>query len=595
MARSSQARVDRIGDRHPADGSGRSTQWWATTLERWIPAQSTVDPEDARRARLIVSVAWLLSLAILGLAMTRGWLVGWGAPVTVTLLTIAAAVAFVPTLLRRSGALETTAIALPAASLLAATSIGLFEHGLKSEVTNALPLMPLVAVLFMGSRGAIVFGVAASLGAAALTWRSVSLGHFEGAGSVDETLRLVAIVGGIIFGATVGWIYEFGRARALRRLQRSEARAQLLLRAVPDWLILLDESGIVLDTWAPDGGMAPAFLPLGAGDVVVDALPPARREEFLGQFDQARRTGRPVTHDFSLGRDESRREFEARLIPRDDRVLVLCRDTTELRSNQRLRDDFVSVVSHELRTPLTAIRGALGLLSGLRDTVSPAESHRMLDIAERNAERLSDLIDDLLDVQKIESGRLDIRARWLELRPFLTQTLELNAGYADRFEVGLGLVDPIPELMIHADPERLGQILANLLSNACKFSPKGERVLVGAQRDRGSVEIFVSDRGPGIPPAFEDRLFQKFSQADGGATRAVGGTGLGLHIAKQLSVRMGGDLRVETAVGEGTTFFLRLQIRELGGSRLQSPSIEVREPTSAAPDDAQDTLAPSPR
>jgi signal transduction histidine kinase len=230
----------------------------------------------------------------------------------------------------------------------------------------------------------------------------------------------------------------------------------------------------------------------------------------------------------------------------------------EQRRLERLKNEFISVVSHELRTPLTSIHGALGLITtGLGGELPPGASH-LLDIAYRNSQRLVRLINDILDLQKIESGSMAFHLRPVDMRSLLQQAIEANQAYAQGLGVGLALVDTPPSLRVQGDPDRLMQVMTNLLSNAAKFSPPGESVQVSARREGPSVRVVVRDCGPGIPEPFKARIFEKFAQADASTTRDKGGTGLGLSITKAIVERLGGTIGFESQPTQGTAFHVDL-------------------------------------
>ncbi|UZQ55576.1 PAS domain S-box protein [Trichothermofontia sichuanensis B231] len=238
------------------------------------------------------------------------------------------------------------------------------------------------------------------------------------------------------------------------------------------------------------------------------------------------------------------------------------REVTERIRIERLKDEFVSMVSHELRTPLTSIRGSLGLILGGVAGALPDQARMLLDIAYKNSERLITLINDILDIEKIESGRIDFNLQPLDLTPLLTQAIATNQTYGDQFQVQFVLTESVP-CQVKADPDRLMQVLTNLLSNAAKFSPAGSVVAVAAQwlpTAPNWVRVAVRDQGPGIPPEFIPRIFQKFAQADSSNTRQKGGTGLGLSITKAIVERLGGKIGFETTQGVGTTFYFDLPV-----------------------------------
>jgi PAS domain S-box-containing protein len=233
-------------------------------------------------------------------------------------------------------------------------------------------------------------------------------------------------------------------------------------------------------------------------------------------------------------------------------------DITELRRIDRMKTEFVSTVSHELRTPLTSIRGSLGLISGGVAGELPEAVKSLVGIAKNNCERLIRLINDILDSEKIESGKLRLDLQVVDLRQLVQQTLAANEGFATQHGVSLAIRAPDAPLHVRIDGDRMTQVLTNLLSNAVKFSPAGSPVEVRLSRTGRKVRAEVVDAGPGIPEEFSGRIFQKFSQADSSDTRQKGGTGLGLNISRALIEKMGGTIGFSSKPGVGTTFFFEL-------------------------------------
>ncbi|UUZ76576.1 PAS domain S-box protein [Polaromonas sp. P1(28)-13] len=235
---------------------------------------------------------------------------------------------------------------------------------------------------------------------------------------------------------------------------------------------------------------------------------------------------------------------------------ALGNDITELKRIDRMKSEFVSTVSHELRTPLTSIRGSLGLISGGVAGVLPDKAKSLVGIAKDNCERLIRLINDILDSEKIESGKMRFELQVTALKPLLEQALAAIEGFAAQHQVTLVLDAPDDTLRANIDSDRLTQVITNLLSNAVKFSPPQTPVQVRLLRANGRVRVEVNDHGSGIPDEFRKRIFQKFSQADSSDTRQKGGTGLGLSISRAIVERMSGRMGFSSEADVGTIFFL---------------------------------------
>jgi PAS domain S-box-containing protein len=275
-------------------------------------------------------------------------------------------------------------------------------------------------------------------------------------------------------------------------------------------------------------------------------------------------------------KDGGYRWLSWRCIPEPERGLIygVARDIQDQKEVEQMKNDFVSVVSHELRTPLTSIRGSLGLLAGGVAGELPEKARSLVEIAAKNGERLGRLINDILDIEKIESGKMGFRFAPVELGALVEQAVESNRAYAEAYGVELRIAGTLPEARVWADADRVLQVMANLVSNAAKFSPPGEVVEVAVERLDGNLRVEVTDRGKGIPPELRPRLFEKFMQADASSTRQKGGTGLGLSISKAIVERHGGTIGFESEPGVATTFFFDLP--EWGGEALVKPSERSR-------------------
>jgi PAS domain S-box-containing protein len=225
---------------------------------------------------------------------------------------------------------------------------------------------------------------------------------------------------------------------------------------------------------------------------------------------------------------------------------------------EMLKNEFVATVSHELRTPLTSIAGALGLLAGNAGGTLPAPAVRLITIAHANCQRLVRLVNSILAMEKIESGKVVFVLQRVELHGAIREAIEANQAFAEAHGVRMRLDAAAAVGEIRADPDWLMQVLTNLLSNAIKFSPPGEEVVVAIAKRGPAFRISVRDHGCGIPEDFKLRIFQKFAQADASDAREKGGTGLGLSIVKQLVTRLGGQVDFEDAPGGGAIFHVEL-------------------------------------
>jgi PAS domain S-box-containing protein len=235
-------------------------------------------------------------------------------------------------------------------------------------------------------------------------------------------------------------------------------------------------------------------------------------------------------------------------------VLSVIVDISERKRTERLKDEFVSTVSHELRTPLTSISGALGLLTGQLSGKLPQAALRLLAIANKNSQRLVRLINDILDIEKLESGRTVFNLSQVDIRSLVEQAIEENRGFAEGYGVDVRLDPASANGQVNVDPDRMSQVITNLLSNAIKFSPKGEEVLVAVEKRGEAFRISVRDHGPGVPDEFKPHIFEKFAQADATNTRQKSGTGLGLSIVKQIVEWQGGAVGFADSAGGGTIF-----------------------------------------
>lgn len=353
------------------------------------------------------------------------------------------------------------------------------------------------------------------------------------------------------------------RKQAQQTLEENARHAHAVLDNIIDGIITVDERGLVksfnpaaerMFAWSQAQVVGQHFSLLlpeynrknNEDYWVSDVASPDRRVFGVGrEIEGLRSNGEVFAMELSISEisGDGLRQF-----------VGVARDITERKRNEKMKSEFVSTVSHELRTPLTSINGVLGLLRGGVFGELPAPVNAQLDIAQRNGIRLSSLINDLLDMEKIAAGKLELDLQVQALPPLLEQAVMGNSGYAEKCGVSFRLVD-VASAWVRVDAFRFRQVMDNLLSNAAKFSPPGGDVVVSAQVLGNTTRLSVTDKGCGIPEAYRQRVFEKFSQADGSDTRQKGGTGLGLAISRELVERMGGTIGFTSVEKEGTTFW----------------------------------------
>ncbi len=367
------------------------------------------------------------------------------------------------------------------------------------------------------------------------------------------------------------------RKVAEESLRDSEARLRGLFELSPVGIALNDmETGDFIEVndalLAPSGYSKEEFVRLSYWDITPREYEP---QEVI-QLENLRAQGHygPYEKEY-IRKDGSRypvllrglRIYDSKGKPY---IWSIIEDISERKRVERMKSEFISVVSHELRTPLTAISGSLGLiLGGALGPVNEGTLH-MLKIAQSNSHRLSYLINDLLDMEKLVAGKMHFDMQVQPFAPLLEHAIEANRAYGMERQVRLELDEPVPQVMIRTDSMRFQQILSNLLSNAIKFSPEQGQVHISAKVKTGFVRVTVRDEGPGIPAKFRNRIFQKFSQADSSDSRQKGGTGLGLAITKELVQRMDGIIDFESEEGKGASFWFCLPVMRSNTKRQQT-------------------------
>ncbi|WP_217515997.1 ATP-binding protein [Vibrio metschnikovii] len=371
--------------------------------------------------------------------------------------------------------------------------------------------------------------------------------------------------GSVLWHGYLHDIHEQEQAR--QTTERNEARLRSLFDFSPIGIALNDfETGQFLDLnnalIAPTDYTREEFIALSYWDITPQEYQ-SLEEQALANLNTTGRYG-PFEKEY-IRKDGSR--YPVRLQgmlskEQDGRTVIwsLIEDITERRKLDKMKDQFISTISHELRTPLTSIKGSLNLLAGGAVGSIPDKAQALLVTAERNAQRLTTLINDLLDMEKLVAGKMPMTFLKQPIGPLLDETIDSLSSYAQQHNVVLQCSGSWPAVQVNVDGQRLIQALSNLLSNAIKFSPQGEAITIKVQQQDTNIHILVRDRGQGVAPEFEDRLFQRFSQADSSDTRKLPGTGLGLAITQEICQQLGGSVMYRQPNGRGAEFIIQLPI-----------------------------------
>jgi PAS domain S-box-containing protein len=377
------------------------------------------------------------------------------------------------------------------------------------------------------------------------------------------------LAGGLLFCSLLGGFLLLisGRTQHISNLveQRTKELAAILEHAVES-ILVVDERGLIQKA-NPAAAQLFKYRLIQFSNLDIADLVPGLRNIFNAQGDDL--TTSHLRETFGRCSDNSDVEIELSISPvaiheRKFFTLII-HDATAKRKVDRLKSEFISTVSHELRTPLTSIKGALSIVlsDSLGDT--PPKIKDLLVIAASNADRLARLVNDILDVDKLEFGKVQLNMKPWAIYPLLRESIEQNRGYGERYGVALQLEPPdslVERAEVNLDADRFLQVMANLLSNAIKFSYLDGMVRVQLALDGQTLRVSVIDEGQGIADDFRQRIFQKFAQADSSDTRRRDGTGLGLSITKVIIERMGGKIDYHSVLGKGATFYFTLPLAE---------------------------------
>ncbi len=377
------------------------------------------------------------------------------------------------------------------------------------------------------------------------------------------------LAGGLLFCSLLGGFLLLisGRAQHIRNLveKRTKELAAILENAVES-ILVVDEQGYIENANPAAAQLFRYPLTKLSSFHIGDLIPSL--QNFVNEQGDDLATFH-LRESFGRCSDGSNVEIELSISPvaihERKFFTFIIHDATAKRKVDRMKSEFISTVSHELRTPLTSIKGALSIVSSNSLGELPAKVKDLLVIAGNNADRLTRLVNDILDVDKLEFGNVQLNMAPTAVYPLLQQAIEQNQGYAARYGVNLLLENPdalAENAEASLDVDRFLQVMANLLSNAIKFSHLDGLVRVQLKVEDEQLKVFVVDEGQGIGDSFRQRIFQKFAQVDSSDTRRRDGTGLGLSITKAIVERMGGTIDYQSVPGKGTTFYFTLPLLE---------------------------------
>ncbi|WP_417691512.1 ATP-binding protein [Roseibium sp.] len=362
-------------------------------------------------------------------------------------------------------------------------------------------------------------------------------------------------------------------ARSLRHrtlaLDESEARASAIVENVLDGLVLLDENGRI-ESFNPScermfGYTAEEMIGRNISvlmnsdieavlcDVLQEDMHPENKKvsEPTRELQAVRKNGDALPIEMTTS---------ALVLNETSKLIGVIRDISQRKEVERVRNEFVATVSHELRTPLTSVRGSLILVHEFIPENVPATVLKMLAMAQKNTERLIFLVNDILDFERLEAGKMEFALAISDINEEVRRAVDLNQGYADGKGVTLEVKLQEGTAPVKIDSNRMQQVLANLISNACKFSPPGGIVTLETAIQNGRIRVSVIDRGCGIDESFASRIFSAFSQANGSSSREAGGTGLGLNITKRFVEGQNGEIGFDSVKDEGSRFWVEFPI-----------------------------------
>ncbi len=542
------------------DGSPRHA--W---LQWAVPPARREDAEYVGRAVGLVLLAWAIGAALVVGALLREQQLGV-LPGARRWLLVTAVICFsTPLVLRLTRRIRLTVTMLGTGFCVGCTLTASALAGVDSPILLALAMCPVVATFAAGRIAGALLAAVSLLGVGSLMFFADAMPTAPDHLTLVRGLALIVLITGL-YGAAM--VFERNREAIEEELDEERRLLQRIAEGTSDGLFDWDiERGETYYSGRYLGllGFTAEAKRDGSGPLDEAQVDPEDVEIARRAVYDLLQGGRPIDVELRLvGAAGAARWVQMRAAPVREptgkvaRVAGSIRDIGPRKATEGLKDQFVSTVSHELRTPLTSIRGALSLLTAGVLGEKPVKQAELLDIAQRNSERLGALVDDLLDLQRIRSGRaIDMTMSTVRLHKACTDAAARLATY--RPGVSIEVRAPGERDMVFVDGERLGQVLTNLMSNAMKYSPPEGVVVVEIRTEGNRVRAEVRDQGPGIAPTDQARIFEAFERTDASSTREQTGTGLGLAIARAFVERMGGSIGVDSELGHGATFWVEFE------------------------------------
>lgn len=384
---------------------------------------------------------------------------------------------------------------------------------------------------------------------------------------LDNTMSPIKDAEDQVTGATIIVMDISTRMAIVERLSKSEEKYRSLVETTDEWVWELDDNNIFVYSNPSVNKILGYEIDEIIGKDVLTLLQDNEREKYAKNIQDCKEKRRGWNRRIAAWkhRDGSIKWIEcyAQPILSKSRQVTgfraISRDITERKNIERTKNEFISMVSHELRTPLTSIRGSLGIL--IADPLLSEKNKNLTDIAIRNTDRLTAIINDVIDIEKIELGQIQYSFNHVSLKEFLDTVIQSAMATAEQSGIKLVKEEEFDRsLVVNVDQKRLFQAVMNLVSNAIKFTRPESSVFISLKKIDEHARIFIRDQGYGIPEEYRSKLFQKFSQGEASDARTSQGAGLGLYISKNIIERMGGRIHYTTKLNEGTTFYIDLPL-----------------------------------